>query len=124
MRNLAEQVKRILEVYLTRGEAALEYFHSGDTDQAIEILQNRKAAFHNFRAVEKIAEDRGMDWNEIPDFAGLLSRMQSVDSHLKDEMKKARDLAEVQAKKLNAARRKIGKYRSSVEGQSRFEQSV
>ena len=124
MSNLAEQAKRVLEVYLARGESALRLLRSGNVDEALIHLRNRKAAFHNFRVVEARAADQGQTLSSDPSFAGLLSQLQSVDKHLKDEMEKARGSAAEQARKLSAARRKIGKYRSTEETLSRFEQSV
>lgn len=124
MSNLAEQAKRVLEVYLERGESALRALRSGDVEQALIHLRNRKAAFHNFRVVEARAGDQGEVLSRHPSFAGLLSQLQSVDIHLKDEMERARKSAAEQARKLSAARRKIGKYRSTEETLSRFEQSV
>jgi hypothetical protein len=124
MRNLEQHAKRILEVYLARGQAALDLLRSEKVDDALEALRWRKAAFHNFRVIDSQAQLAGIDLQTIESFAGLLSEIQSVDMHLKEEMIRARDLANVQAEKLHNARRKIGKYRSTVDEPSRFEQSV
>jgi hypothetical protein len=124
MRNLEQHAKRILEVYLARGQAALELLRSEKVDEALETLKWRKAAFHNFRVVDSQAQSAGIDLHQVESFAGLLFEIQSVDMHLKDEMIKARELANMQAEKLHTARRKIGKYRSTVDKPSQFEQSV
>ena len=124
MRNLEQDAKRILEVYLARGQAALDLLRSEKVDDALETLRWRKAAFHNFRVVDSKAQQAGINLQQVESFAGLLSEIQSVDMHLKDEMAKARELANMQAEKLHNARRKIGKYRSTVDKPSQFEQSV
>lgn len=124
MRNLEQQARRILNVYLERGQTALAELRSDNVDAALAILRLRKAAFHNFRAIDALAVAQGLDLNSIPDFAGLFIQLQSLDIHLTEEMLKARELAGEQAHRLNAARRKISKYRSTVDSSSRFEQSV
>lgn len=124
MDNLTEQAKRVLEVYLERGETALREFRSENVDQALICLRDRKAAFYNLRVVLAKVEEQGIDLSGYSIFAGLLSKLQSVDNDLKDEIFKAREMAEEQAKRLSAARRKIGKYRSAEETLSRFEQPV
>lgn len=124
MRNLEQQAKRILDVYLERGHAALAEFRLKNVDAALKTMKLRKAAFHNFQAIDALAVKSGLDLISIPDFAGLFIQLQSLDIHLKDEMQKAKDLAGEQARRLNVARRKISKYRSTVDSSSRFEQSV
>jgi len=124
MRNLEQQAKCILEVYLARGQAALDQLRLQKVDDALDTLKWRNAAFHNFRVVDSKAYLAGINLQKIESFAGLLFEIQSVDMHLKDEMIRARELANVQAETLHNARRKIGKYRSTENKPSRFEQSV
>ena len=124
MRNLEQQAKRILDVYLERGQTALAELRLENVDAALEIMRLRKAAFYNFKVVDALATGQGFDLNSLPDFAGLFIQLQSLDIHLMEEMQKAKELAGEQARRLNAARRKISKYRSTIDSSSRFEQSV
>ncbi|TWW09797.1 hypothetical protein E3A20_10770 [Planctomyces bekefii] len=74
-----------LEAYLARGLELLEMPVTRDVE-VVETytrkLQERDAAFHNFRALLALLESQGVSWCDNSDVAPLLTKLQTVNQSL------------------------------------------
>ena len=79
MRDYLNQAEKALEVYLRRGELALERIENSDLTEFIDILRNRKAAFHNFRAAEAQVQQAGLDLSDQKKFQDIWLQVREID---------------------------------------------
>ena len=124
MKELAQQARAILAVYVERGRVALARFAERRDDDAIGLLRARTAAFHNFRAVSARAEAAGWDPAKDEAARALWSESRGIDQELAAAIEAARERALGLQQKVKEARRAIGNYRSGSVDTPRFEKTV
>jgi hypothetical protein len=115
---------RTLRVYYDRGVKALEKLKCEDYDGSDELLNLRKAAFHNFRAADFIAVKDGYPEAILIEMRELWRRIEVLDSELLTELTQAKERMADQLVQLAGIRAKLGKFRSSDIDSNRFEKSV
>lgn len=120
MEDAPQRAKHILAVYLDRGRRALSLFAAGDPDEATALLARRKAAFHNFCAVDHLARTQGHDLAQDPEAQALTAASLAVDEDLRRALAKAQADALQQMTRLRAARQKISRYHSGDPSGAQF----
>lgn len=118
------RIRKILEIYLARSEAACTALVSEDWNSFDSAMRWRNAAFHNFRAADHMVRLNRSDYLEDPELQNLGLSLQAVEQRLKQEMEKQRDLLSEKLVKVSEHRAKIGKFYSGVQEQAGFQKSV
>lgn len=124
MSDRTRNAKRALSVYLERGRQALDLLKNGRFDEANDILRQRNAAFHNFRAVDALALRDGSDIKDDPEAQALWIEIKLIDQKLAESLKAARIMTAALYKKIRETYAKIGAYRSRRSNDPRFEKSA
>ncbi len=89
MKDLNSQVRVALEAYLERGRLALKTLETKGAEEFFEVMQTRDHAFHNFRALEALALDKGYDVALDGEARRLWSEIDRVNRTLLGVMKEA-----------------------------------
>lgn len=118
-RDPARHALAALTVYCERGEAALHAFSNADPEGAVELLQRRTAAFHNFRALDHMARQAGNDLMTNPEALTLFATIRTLETELVTHLEVARERALEQTIKVREARTKVARFRSSGAGPHR-----
>jgi hypothetical protein len=118
------RIKRILEVYLARSEAALAALASEDWDSFDSAMRWRNAAFHNFRAADHLARAQRADYLAEPELQSLGITLEAINQRLAQEMEKAKARLSEKLVKISQHRARIGKFYSGVQEQAGFQKSV
>jgi hypothetical protein len=118
------RIRKILEIYLARSEAACTALASEDWDSFDSAMRWRNAAFHNFRAADHMVRLNRSDYLEDPDLHSLGLSLQAAEQRLKHEMEQHRDRMSEKLVKISQHRAKIGKFYSGVQEQAGFQKSV
>jgi len=124
MRDYALQARVALNVYLSRGQSALRCMHSKQWPRLERVLRRRAAAFHNFRAADALAQEAGLDVAADSEVAALLAAIFLVDTELAAKMQLAQEDIRSELVKTQAAKAKIGHYRSKFNERNNFIQAV
>ncbi len=117
MRDFAHQAHRALEIYLSRGQQALQSARLGDVDRVNELLAQRRAAFHNFRVADAIAAREERPGNYSASAKALWEEIREIDAELVGEIYQIRDQLAAQVAKVADHRKKMNCYKS---GNARF----
>ena len=84
-----EHIKKILEIYIHRGELVLRMLEKGENpDKVDDILKWRKASFHNFVALDHEQAKETSDYLNRPEFQDLWKQIQVVDQKLQKAIEK------------------------------------
>ncbi len=85
--DLIEKTKNVLKIYLERGRIALAALESEDMETFYDVMDKRRIAFHNFRALDHMVQSKGVDlaqhsdvkqlWQEIKETNSLLEEISS-----------------------------------------------
>ena len=85
--DLIEKTKNVLKIYLDRGRIALAALEAEDMEMFYEVMNKRRVAFHNFRALDYLVQGKGVDlalhsdvkqlWLEIKETNSLLEEISS-----------------------------------------------
>lgn len=89
MKDLNSQVRVALEVYLERGRLALKTLETQGSEAFFQVMQTRDHAFHNFRALEAMALEKGYDVALDGEARRLWSEIDRVNRTLLGVMKEA-----------------------------------
>lgn len=76
------QAKICLETYLSRGRDAIKFLNSNCADEALEVLKWRKAAFHNFRALDQVLSQQDSNYLKHAELRQLGQEIQETDQEL------------------------------------------
>jgi hypothetical protein len=104
-----------LRVYLERGEQALTALESGDIEEFFAQLDKRRAAFHNFRAIDHLARTANVDLAQEPGVKQLWEHIQAVNSRISSVSTEAVLKMEDQVSRLVNGRTVSLKYGSGLE---------
>jgi hypothetical protein len=118
------RIKKILEIYLTRSEAALAALASEDWNSFDSAMRWRNAAFHNFRAADHMVRAHRTDYLADPELQSLGSHLQTIEQSLRQGIEKAKDRLGEKLVKISQHRAKIGKFYSGVQDETGFQKSV
>jgi glucuronate isomerase len=117
-------IKRILEVYLARTEAALAALTADEWDRFEDLMRWRNAAYHNFRAADHLMQKQNAGYLLDAELQRLGQSMQAIDQKLAIEMEKQRDRLNQKLVKISRHRDKIGKFHSGIQEEAGFQKSV
>lgn len=117
-------IKRILEVYQARAEAALAALTAEEWDRFADLMRWRNAAFHNFRAADHLMSQQNPDYLLDAELQRLGESVRSIDKQLALEIEKQRERLSQKLMKISRHRNKIGKFHSGVQEEAGFQKSV
>jgi hypothetical protein len=118
------RIKKILEIYLTRSEAALAALASEDWKSFDSAMRWRNAAFHNFRAADHMVRAHRTDYLADPELQSLGMTLQTVEQNLRQGIENAKERLGEKLVKISQHRAKIGKFYSGVQEEAGFQKSV
>ena len=124
MASWSERACTALTVYYERGARALELIRQEEWDDADAMLNMRKAAFHNFRAVDHLALQEGYTAEQDVQLKAIWGQVSSVDSELLAVMTAAREKMEAELIRLSKVKATLGKFRSGHASESHLEKPV
>ena len=124
MASWSERACTALTVYYERGARALELIRQEEWDDADAMLNMRKAAFHNFRAVDHLALQEGYTAEQDAQLKAIWGQVSSVDSELLAVMTAAREKMEAELIRLSKVKATLGKFRSGHASESHLEKPV
>lgn len=101
-----------LGVYLERGRLALAAIDRQDINEFLDLLDKRRAAFHNFRALDHLAQAEGVDLALNPEVKLIWQEIVETNSLLQQISGRAVSDMELQTKRLNNGRSVFLKYGS------------
>ena len=120
-----EHIKKILEIYIHRGELVLRMLEKGESEEKIDdILKWRKASFHIFVALdhEHAKEDKNYLQNDV--FQDLWAKIQKIDHKLANAIEKERNELASQLTKLTKSKKLVSKFHSKSQKGTGFIGSV
>ncbi len=115
-----QQAKNALEVYLKRGAEALEYLAKEQYDQAIDKLRFRDAAYHNFRALDHLALESGIDIAKDKSVSDLWKQVEAMNSKLMFDLLSHLNISAQQLNQTQAFRRDLQNYTSGTPQPTKF----
>ena len=115
---LVHQIEQVLEVYLQRGEAAIEAFESQDYELAKHWITWRKAAYHNFLVLDKKAAMEEQGYPGDPKLQALWRQIQKSSEKLDAMIYEYRGKLKSQLHALQIKKTKFQKFKS-LHGTSR-----
>ncbi len=118
------RIKKILEIYLTRSEAALTALASEDWNSFDAAMRWRNAAFHNFRAADHLIRAHRSDYLADPELQSLGSLLQAAEQSLRQGIEEAKERLSEKLIRISQHRAKIGKFYSGVQEEAGFQKSV
>ncbi len=113
-RSYPTQAKIALAVYLRRGDAAIALLQKDDFDNAMEMLRLRDAAYHNFRALDHLALDQGIDIGKDGEVRDLWLKVEKLNKNLMYMLLSQLNISAQQLKQTTAFRRDLQKYASGT----------
>jgi len=124
MQDYLKQAYFALVAYVERGEKALAYLKSGNTNRFESMMNRRKAAYHNFRAAEAILANSGIYVSEQSKLTDLWLKATEVDEGIKEVLSEMKLRIQNELRNVNRAKNGIGKYRSGKNIRSALIQAV
>lgn len=100
------------------GLEALERLDANDDDGANGALKARMATFHNLRAIDARAQSLGLNVAEAPGAKLLVDQISEIDTRLAPRLEMAKERAQAQMNKVNAARRALGRFKAETARQA------
>lgn len=119
-----QSIKRILEIYLARSKAAIDTLASEDWDGFDNAMRWRTAAFHNFRAVDYLAQREHSDYLGSPEFTELGQNLQETDQLLAQAIERHKDRLNQKLIKISRHQASLSKFQSGVQEQSGYQKTV
>ena len=124
MANWPERALTALTVYMERGVRALEFIRLEQWDEVDTVLNMRKAAFHNFRAADHMAQMDGQTPENEAKLKQIWVQITKVDRELLDEMVMAQQKMEVEMLRMAKVKTMIGRFKSGQIQESKMEKPV
>jgi hypothetical protein len=118
MRDYQHEAAVALGVYLRRGREVLASMRRGELEAVQRTMLWRNAAFHNFRALDALAEGQSAE------LKSLLTEIQAIDDEIAREFDALRDNVEKSLGRLRRSRAKLSRYQSGSEQARRIEKSA
>lgn len=107
-----ENIKKVLRIYSSRGEQALQALVGSDYVALGELLKQREAAFHNFKYLDAIATEKDPNYSNHDEFREIWSKLQDINQSLEKHLKAHRDCLKQALLKSQLQRAKIQKFQS------------
>lgn len=124
MRSAAQKAAAALAKYRDRGNDALSALKAGRPEDANRLLKERDAAFHNFRAVDVLAQRAGDDVANDPAVLLVWADIRATELALATVYEALREEGDRVLSALRTARDKISQYRSRRTEDARFEKTA
>lgn len=113
MRNQYPQhAKKALEAYLKRGHEAIELLTTERFDDAMEKLRSRDAAYHNFRALDHLALESGIDIARDGEVVQLWHKVEALNKDLMYQLLSHLNISKQQLNQTQVFRRDLKNYSS------------
>ncbi len=112
------KTKAILEIYLKRGQLAIEAAERADWDSFINTLQDRKAAFNNFRYWDFVAQQYDPQYSADQAFQVLWKHIREKNVKLEAVIRELCQQLNHQLVKATHNREKLSKFRSAIRRES------
>ena len=120
-----EHIKKILEVYIHRGELVLRMLEKGESGEKIDdILKWRKASFHNFVALDHEHSKIDANYLQRDEFQSLWKEIQRVDAQLTSAIEKEKQELASQLTKLSKSKKLVSKFHSKSQKGTSFIGSI
>ena len=125
MQSRLEYIKKILEIYIHRGEVVLRMLEKGESPEKVDdILKWRKASFHNFVALDHQQEAETKNYLNEPQFQKLWEKIQVVDADLQKAIEKEKISLQGKLAKVSKNKRLVSKFHSKSQKGAGFLGSV
>jgi len=123
-RNYPNEGVAILEKYLERGQLALEALQTAKLDRAERFLRRQSAAFHNFMAIDQLAQVNGVDMANSPEIKALAKKVLVLDQNLASALQESISQQRDELVQVMGFRKHLRKYRAVRQPDGGFKQSV
>lgn len=124
MTDYARTAVKALDAVLSRSQGALAKLAAGDVDEGLSLLKGRTVAFHNFRASLHQAERLGIEGETERTLKRLADELNALEPSLMKAVESALADTEGLARKLAAAKGKIGRFGSGAPHAPQFTRTV
>ena len=122
--DIEKQVCAALDALIDRTNLAYQALTEERFDRFERCMKRRKAAFHNFSAIDGSAKTMGIDISKIPLINEKVENFAESDKILTKQMSDAASIIRAQIAKINGGRLRINKYRSVQQVVSGFAQTA
>ena len=119
-----KQLKASLLAYLKRGEKAVSCLATDNIDKAIDFLNWRLSAFHNFRAAISIEKKSGFAIESEPEILAILCQIDVLNQKLEQLINGELLVLKEKLKQVLQVKSKISKFRSGNLGLNAIESRV
>lgn len=109
-----------LETYLKRGFEAISLLDKEQFDGAMEKLRLRDAAYHNFRALDHLALESGIDIARDGDVANLWLQVESLNKDLMYRLLSHLNISAGQLRQVQVFRKDMQNYASGNTPSNKF----
>jgi len=111
---LIEKTKTVLKIYLERGKLALAALESEEMETFYAMMDKRRVAFHNFRALDHLVRVGGVDLAELSDVQLMWQEIKETNSLLEEISKHKIGAIEEQTSRLTKGRTISQRYGSGT----------
>jgi hypothetical protein len=111
---LIEKAKSVLRIYLDRGRTALAALEADDMEAFNDVMNKRRIAFFNFRALDHLVQSKGVDLALHSDVKQLWQEIKETNSLLEEISSQKMDETDEQASRLNKGRNISQRYGSGM----------
>lgn len=124
-RNFSKQAVTALGKYLERGQLAVELLKKSQVDAALNKLQERLEAFHNFRVADALVKNSGAHSEKVEtELKELWAKIVVSDHELRKLLEFEFENTKNELRHISQSKAKIGKYRSGYNEKVNFEYSI
>jgi hypothetical protein len=112
--DLIEKTKTVLKIYLERGKLALAALESQDMETFYDVMNKRRVAFHNFRALDHKVQFGGVDLALHSDVQQMWLEIRETNSLLEEISRQKIGVIEEQTSRLTIGRTISQRYGSGT----------
>ena len=124
-RNFSRQATAALGKFFERGKTAVGMLKDGQVDAALDMLQERTEAFHNFRVADALVKNSGSHPEEVEmELKVLWVEIAKIDCELRELLEFEFENVKTELRNIAQSKAKIGKYRSGYNEKVNFEYSI
>jgi len=124
MQKYREQALLALKIYCKRSFGALEALKAGNFERVERFLKRKSAAFHNFRAIDDLANRAGLNLADDELIKAAYKDLVAVDQKLAKAMEAALEHSRTELSQVQRLRTHLSRYRSGNTAGVSFQQSV
>ncbi len=118
------QLERVLSSYKARAQAALDALELEDWDGFESAMRWKKAAFHNFRAVDYLLERERPGYLQSEQWQALWQEIEGADQALADQIELQKSKLSQQLARIRNHKATLSKFQSGVKDKAGFQETV